>query len=139
MSPVGTHHLADLHGIEPRVLQDEALLVSIFGAALDRAGFHVLRVESHRFAGGGEGVTGVFLLSESHLAFHTYPEYGYLALDLFSCGSARPEQVLREVLDRFSPRASEISSHPRGARIGQTASRPATAAVTARSRDEATG
>ena len=41
---------------------------------------------SHKFTSGGEGVTGIFLLSESHLSYHTYPENNYISIDLYTCG-----------------------------------------------------
>lgn len=43
----------------------------------------------HVFPGPG-GITGLYLLSESHLSVHTFPEHGYLALNLYSCGP-RPD------------------------------------------------
>jgi S-adenosylmethionine decarboxylase len=117
MTPVGTHHLAEFYGVDARTLQDESLLMTTLGAALDAAGFHVLQSSSYRFSAGGFGVTGFFLLSESHLAFHSYPEYAYLALDLFSCGSAQPEQVLGDLRAALAPSSVEVSKHQRGQRI----------------------
>ena len=116
MTPVGIHHLAEFYGVDARTLQNESLLMATLGASLDAAGFHVLQSSSYRFSAGGAGVTGFFLLSESHLAFHTYPEFEYLALDLFSCGSARPEQVLEELKWALEPESVEISKHQRGRR-----------------------
>ena len=117
MTPVGTHHLAEFYGVDARTLQDESFLVATLGAALDAAGFHVLQTSSYRFSAGGFGVTGFFLLSESHLAFHSYPEFEYLALDLFSCGSAQPELVLSELSAALKPASVEISKHQRGGRV----------------------
>lgn len=117
MTPVGTHHLAEFYGVDARTLQDESLLVATLGAALDAAGFHILQTSSYRFSAGGFGVTGFFLLSESHLAFHSYPEFEYLALDLFSCGSAQPERVLADLAAALKPASVEISKHQRGGRV----------------------
>ena len=117
MTPVGNHHLAEFYGVDARILQDESLLMATLGAALDAAGFHVIQSSSYRFSAGGFGVTGFFLLSESHLAFHSYPEYAYLALDLFSCGSAQPEKVLSDLRIALKPSSVEVSKHQRGRRI----------------------
>jgi S-adenosylmethionine decarboxylase len=114
MPLVGSHHLLDLHGVDAATLRDEARLMALFAAALEAGGFHVVGELSHRFPDGGQGVTGVFLLSESHLAFHTYPEHAYLALDLFSCGSARPDAALRHVQDALRPAAVDAVRRDRG-------------------------
>ena len=53
-------------------------------AAAQAAGTRVLGTAFHRFSPGG--VTGVLIVQESHLAVHTWPERGYAALDLFTCG-----------------------------------------------------
>jgi len=117
MRGLGTHHLVDLYGVSPALLRDADYLAESLGATLDLAGFHVVERVVHRFTTGGEGVTGVFVLAESHLAFHTYPEHGYLALDLFSCGSADPRSVLSAIERSVAAAAVETVSHRRGGRI----------------------
>ncbi|WP_375685671.1 S-adenosylmethionine decarboxylase family protein, partial [Bartonella sp. TT110JLCBS] len=47
---------------------------------------NILGFMSHKFTTDGQGVTGFFLLSESHLSFHTYPESNYISIDLYTCG-----------------------------------------------------
>ena len=71
--------------------------MQLLSDALKENGFHQLAQQSHKFPGPG-GVTGFVLLSESHAAFHSYPEYAYIAVDVFSCGMADPEPVI----ERFS-------------------------------------
>ncbi|MEM9598464.1 MAG: adenosylmethionine decarboxylase [Acidobacteriota bacterium] len=110
---IGRHLQADLFGITPERLRGEDALVSMLGSALAKAGFHVLRRDSHAFPGPG-GVTAVFMLTESHLAIHTYPEHGYAALDLFSCGAARPEDVLEALTSGLGATRVERVLTPRG-------------------------
>src|SRR6266852_6800312 len=50
------------------------------------------------------GVTGIAIVSESHLVIHTWPEHGYAAVDIFTCGSPRDPQAAVEVMRRlFEP------------------------------------
>lgn len=118
MTSLGTHLLVDLYGVAPELLRDEPLLLATLGGALEDSGFRVLQRVAHRFDSGGFGVTGVFLLRESHLAFHSYPEHGYLALDLFSCGVADPAGVLDAVERSLRPTAVDVAVQERGRRVG---------------------
>ena len=89
--------LAELGGVSAATLQDAESLMALLRECLDRAGFHIVKAVAHQFDEGGEGFTGVFILSESHMVVHTYPEFGYMAFDLFSCAAAKPQDVLRFV------------------------------------------
>ena len=114
MRTVGQHLLADLYGVEASILRDEAGLTRLFARALRDAAFTILKQASHRFEGGGGGVTGVFLLSASHLAFHTYPEYNYLALDVFSCTATDPTLVVQIVSKLLHPSLVDMHVSARG-------------------------
>ena len=94
---IGQHLLADLGVIDAERLRDADTTTDILDAALRRAGFQILDRVVHRFEGGGAGFSAVILLSESHASLHTYPEHGWLAFDLFSCGKQDPQQVLDEM------------------------------------------
>ena len=78
----GRHVLADFHGVAAAGLSDAAALERQLLAAADAAGARVLSAHFHHF-GEGAGVTGVVMLSESHISIHTWPEHGYAALDVF--------------------------------------------------------
>ncbi len=88
---LGVHVLAEFFGVDPDRLRDgDALLRELVGA-LAAHGFQIVcESNAHQFEGGGRGVTGFVLLAQSHAAFHSYPEYGYLALDVYSCGTHEP-------------------------------------------------
>ena len=85
----GRHVLADFHGVAAAGLSDAAALERQLLAAADAAGARVLSAHFHHF-GEGAGVTGVVMLSESHISIHTWPEHGYAALDVFMCGAPGP-------------------------------------------------
>ncbi|HST61568.1 MAG TPA: adenosylmethionine decarboxylase [Longimicrobium sp.] len=111
---IGRHVLADLHGIPVTSLRDRGLLLATLREALTREGFHILRQVSHSFPGEIAGATGVFLLGESHAAFHSYPEFEYLSVDIFSCGSADPAAAVAYVEAVLRPSRVHLSSHDRG-------------------------
>lgn len=67
------------------MLRDAAALAALFEALIVDLRLKVIGTPQwHTFPGPG-GVTGLALLSESHLAIHTFPEHGFAALNLYSC------------------------------------------------------
>ena len=110
---VGKHLLADLYGIDPARLDAPALLARCLEDAARRCGMTALAAPVvHRFDGGG--ITGFILLAESHIALHTYPELGYVALDVFSCGKVEPVEALDVFRAALAPRDERVSVAPRG-------------------------
>lgn len=113
---LGRHLLADYFGVAPARLRDARALMGALRRALVAEGFDIRRSASHTFQGGGRGVTGFFLLAQSHAAFHSYPEYGYLALDIYCCGNQEPRVVARALRHTLRPRRVEYALRPRGTR-----------------------
>ncbi len=84
MSALGRHILAEFYGCPMETLSDqEQIKRSMITAALE-AGAEVKETVFHQFS--PQGVSGVVVISESHLAIHTWPEFGYAAVDVFTCG-----------------------------------------------------
>ncbi len=86
----GVEWLVDAFGCEPEHLRDRAVLLEL-GATLIRAlELHVIgEPQVHQFGGPG-GITALYLLSESHLAWHTYPEHGLATLNVYCCRTRAP-------------------------------------------------
>jgi S-adenosylmethionine decarboxylase len=112
-SPVGTHLLADLHGVDADLLQDGVALESLLRRAAEVAGARVLNSYFHSF-GTGDGVTGVVLLAESHISIHTWPESGLAAADIFMCGLADPGRALKVLIDGLAPAHQSVHALARG-------------------------
>lgn len=104
-SPAGRHLLVEFHGCERAVLVDAALLEALLRRAATDAETRVLQACFHCFCGGG--VTGVLILAESHLSIHTWPEHGYAAVDVFTCGAGRPERALEALRSGLQARQVE--------------------------------
>ncbi len=81
---LGTHTLVDFYGCDPARLNDAVTLRALMIEAARQVGATIIGDTFHSFS--PQGVTGVVILAESHLAVHTWPERGYAALDLFTCG-----------------------------------------------------
>lgn len=87
------HIIADFNGCNPEILDSPSKIKSALEDALYINGFHKIRKLQHKFS--PQGVTMLYLLSESHLSIHTWPETGYAAVDLFTCGSNSPEEAVK--------------------------------------------
>src|SRR5690606_5957833 len=81
---LGRHILCEAYGCDPEVLSGRKVVEQIMVDAALMAGAEVREVAFHKFS--PQGVSGVVVISESHLAIHTWPELGYAAIDVFTCG-----------------------------------------------------
>jgi S-adenosylmethionine decarboxylase len=98
---VGTEWLIDAAGCSPDALRDLGTLTRLCRRVLGELELRVIGEGSwHQFPPPG-GLTGLYLLTESHLACHTYPEHGVATFNLHCC-RARPrwgwEAALRDAL-----------------------------------------
>ena len=105
---LGRHLIADMTGLSPALLRDGDRIMRVLNEALAQAGFHSIRSVEHHFVERGAGFTGLVLLAESHAAVHTYPERGYLALDIFACGSSDPTCVMDALVSELCPEAVDV-------------------------------
>ena len=110
----GEAWVVDAHGCDPERLRSREALDSLFEALVADLGLRPLAPAAwHAFPGPG-GLTGFLLLSESHLACHTFPETGFAALDLYCCRRLEDwpwEERLRALL---GARAVTVRRIPRG-------------------------
>jgi S-adenosylmethionine decarboxylase proenzyme len=119
----GLHLIADLRRCAGEVaLDDLPALRALCGAAVADAGLRAVGELFHPFVdadGRPQGVTGVVLLVESHLAVHTWPELGGVTADVYVCNvgadnSARAEAVLERLVAAFRPGEARIERVLRG-------------------------
>jgi len=87
----GTHLLIDLFGAKR--LDDLKHIRETLKRCVEAAGATLLHIHLHHFTPNG-GVSGVAVLSESHISIHSWPEAGYAALDVFMCGDAKPHMTV---------------------------------------------
>jgi len=84
MSALGNHILVEFSGCTPKIMNEVSTIEQGMVDAAIKAGATVINSTFHHFS--PYGVSGVVVIQESHLAIHTWPEYGYAAVDLFTCG-----------------------------------------------------
>ena len=84
-SPFGKHILAEYFECECTYLDSEQAIREVMLEAASASGATIVGNIFHHFS--PQGVTGVVVIAESHLAIHTWPEYRYASVDLFTCGS----------------------------------------------------
>lgn len=86
LATVGREWIIECRGCDAALLRDVDVLRGLCARVVAEMGLHVVGEPLwHRFGGPG-GVTGLYLLSESHLACHTYPEFGAATFNLYTCG-----------------------------------------------------
>ena len=110
MNALGKHLLLELYDCNQEALNDLGFLKSALMTAATEAGATVLGESFHYFS--PQGVSGVVIIAESHLSIHTWPEYGYAAADIFTCGDAvqpdKAAEILIEKLDAKNHSKMEI-------------------------------
>lgn len=84
MYALGRHILGEMYGCEAEILNNRDLIERAMVESALEAGAEIREVVFHRFS--PQGVSGVVVISESHLAIHTWPELNYAAVDVFTCG-----------------------------------------------------
>jgi len=96
---LGRHILAEMYNCNKEILNDVEKTKEIMVNAAVIAGAEVVEVVFHKFS--PYGVSGVVVISESHLAIHTWPEYGFASADLFTCGDHINPWKAFEYLNEF--------------------------------------
>ena len=83
---VGKHVYGNLYDIDPDILRDEKLIRDTVIEAAKVAGMTLLEVKSWNIGGKKGGVSVMALVLESHIAVHTWCEYRYATVDIYTCG-----------------------------------------------------
>ena len=110
---LGRHVLCEAYECNSGILDDMALIEQTMVDAALTAGAEVREVAFHKFS--PQGVSGVVVVSESHLAIHTWPELGYAAIDVFTCGErVDPWDACNYLTEKFGAGSRHVSEVKRG-------------------------
>ena len=108
MEATSRHILAEFYGCDRNLLNDVKHIEEIMTRAALKAGAEVREVAFHKFS--PEGVSGVVIISESHLTIHTWPELNYAAVDVFTCGTRVNPWDACKFLEDFL-KAAQVDCH----------------------------
>jgi S-adenosylmethionine decarboxylase len=112
-SPIGHHYIVEASGCNPKIIGSVEKVQQILVRAAEIAGAHVWSISFSKFP--PSGVSGVVVISESHISTHTWPEYGYVALDIYTCGKhVDPEKAVVFAVEAFGSSTSHITEITRG-------------------------
>ncbi|MDN5358935.1 MAG: S-adenosylmethionine decarboxylase [Candidatus Diapherotrites archaeon] len=118
MEPVvgteGTHFVVEASGCSEEILSDPKRIEQIFKEAARAAKMTVKA--SHFFRFSPKGVSGAVIVAESHISIHTWPELGYAAIDVYTCGDSDPEKAVDYILKAFGAKYAHVSEIHRGIR-----------------------
>lgn len=113
MKALGRHVLAEVYGCDFDAINDVDRVQKTMVEAALKAGAEVREVAFHKFS--PQGVSGVVVISESHLAVHTWPELGYAALDVFTCGdNVDPWDACKHIVEGFKATNHTAKEFARG-------------------------
>ncbi len=113
MKILGRHLLVEYADCEKSILDDMRTLEKVLTEAVKRSGATIVRSVFHRYA--PQGISGVIVIAESHLSIHTWPEYGYASVDLFTCGELIDPYKAHEYLKKaLSSGRAQVREMKRG-------------------------
>lgn len=97
---LGEHFIFDLSDCNPEILMDSERSYSLFAQAVRESGLTVVDEGFYKFS--PHGFTCFLLLAESHASLHAWPEYGYCAIDIFTCAIGKDMiPLIQRIKDAF--------------------------------------
>ena len=97
MEALGKHILAEFYNCDAAAINDEIAIEELFLKTAKDSGATIINWNFHKFS--PHGVSGVVVISESHLTIHTWPEFGYCAVDVFTCGDRIDNKLCLKMLE----------------------------------------
>lgn len=112
MKTLGRHILVEFYDCDAQVMDDLAAVKRSMVEAANKAQCTVIGEIFHKFT--PQGVSGAVVIAESHLAIHTWPEYRFAAVDLFTCGDVDPWVGFHHLRECFKAQRMDVQEIKRG-------------------------
>ena len=97
LKALGRQIMVEFFDCDRELLNDERFIGEVMKEAAVRCGATIVETVFHTF--NPHGISGVVVIAESHLTIHTWPEYGYAAVDLFTCGEEINPEIAFDFLE----------------------------------------
>lgn len=110
--PLGRHVLLELYDCDPFRINDVGKVERVMLAAARAARTHIVDSVFHTF--NPQGVSGVVVIAESHLTIHTWPEFHFASVDIYTCGQGDPWRAIRVLERGFRARNVAVMELKRG-------------------------
>lgn len=112
MKKLGTHLVVDGWGSPAELLDNPEKIRAAMIEAIAAGEATLIDLCVHQFS--PQGVTATATLAESHIAIHTWPEYGYFAADLFFCGRGKPVEAMKFLQRALQATECKMTEFERG-------------------------
>ena len=113
MKALGRQMLVEFYDCDSTRLNDREMLRDAMRQAAVKAGATVITDVFHEF--NPHGISGVVVIAESHLAIHTWPEFGFAAVDLFTCGDdIMPDRAMKYLQEKLKAARFSVIELKRG-------------------------
>jgi S-adenosylmethionine decarboxylase proenzyme, Bacillus form len=114
MDGLGRHVIGELYGCDPASLRNLEGIVEVVRRAAKEAGATIVGDFANKYD-KGEGVSYILVVKESHLSVHTWPELGYAAVDIYTCGDhVDPWKAFDVIAGSFNPKTVSVMEIKRG-------------------------
>ena len=113
MEALGKHLLLELIDCDAALLNDIEYLRKVVSDTARQIGATVIKDSFYQFT--PQGVSGVLIIAESHISIHTWPEYSFAAVDVFTCGDViDPKNAVEPFVEKLKAGSSSYVEMKRG-------------------------
>ena len=113
MEALGKHLLLELIDCDAALLNDIEYLRKVVSDTARQIGATVIKDSFYQFT--PQGVSGVLIIAESHISIHTWPEYSFAAVDVFTCGDViDPKNAVKPFVEKLKAGSSSYVEMKRG-------------------------
>ena len=113
MTALGKHLLLELKDCNTELLDDMEYLKGVLVEVARQIGATVIKDSFYQFS--PQGISGVVIIAESHISIHTWPEYNFAAVDVFTCGDViEPRDAVKPLAEKLKAKSTSYIELKRG-------------------------